>query len=158
MSNMQFFTYLLVLAGSTYLIRVIPFVALKEKINNRFVRSFLAYIPYAVLTAMTIPAIFYATNWWLSAAAGLVVAVFFALRGKSLTVVAIASCIAVYVVEFFHSIEMQIRVCHTHMLLKQFFKQSFRSPKYIVRRNDCFQSDCRNSLFLIFRKELIDLR
>lgn len=102
MSNMQFFTYLLVLAGSTYLIRAIPFVALKEKINNRFVRSFLAYIPYAVLTAMTIPAIFYATHWWLSAAAGLVVAVFFALRGKSLTVVAIASCIAVYVVEFFH--------------------------------------------------------
>ena len=43
-----------------------------------------------------------ATNWWLSAAAGLVVAVFFALRGKSLTVVAIASCIAVYIVEFFH--------------------------------------------------------
>ena len=102
MSNFQFFTYLLVLAGSTYLIRVIPFIALKEKINNRFVRSFLAYIPYAVLTAMTIPAIFYATNWWLSAAAGLVVAVFFALRGKSLTVVAIASCIAVYMVEFFH--------------------------------------------------------
>lgn len=63
MSNFQFFTYLLVLAGSTYLIRVIPFIALKEKINNRFVRSFLAYIPYAVLTAMTIPAIFYATNW-----------------------------------------------------------------------------------------------
>ena len=52
MSNFQFFTYLLVLAGSTYLIRVIPFIALKEKINNRFVRSFLAYIPYAVLTAM----------------------------------------------------------------------------------------------------------
>ena len=102
MSNFQFFSYLLVSAGSTYLIRVIPFIALKEKINNRFVRSFLAYIPYAVLTAMTIPAIFYATNWWLSAATGLVVAVFFALRGKSLTVVAIASCIAVYIVEFFH--------------------------------------------------------
>ena len=58
MSNTEFFIYLLILAGSTYLIRVIPFIALKEKINNRFVRSFLAYIPYAVLTAMTIPAIF----------------------------------------------------------------------------------------------------
>ena len=102
MKNSLFFIYLLILAGSTYLIRVIPFIAIKEKINNSFVRSFLYYIPYAVLTAMTIPAVFYATNWWLSAAAGLVVAVFFALRGKSLTVVAIASCIAVYIVEFFH--------------------------------------------------------
>lgn len=102
MQNNEFFIYLLILAGSTYLIRAIPFVALKEKINNRFIRSFLAYIPYAVLTAMTIPAIFYATNWWLSAAVGFAVAIFFALRGKSLTIVAIASCIAVYIVEFFH--------------------------------------------------------
>ena len=63
MNNYVFFLYLLILAGSTYLIRVIPFVAIKNKINNRFIRSFLAYIPYAVLTAMTIPAVFYATNW-----------------------------------------------------------------------------------------------
>ena len=75
MKNSVFFIYLLILAGSTYLIRVIPFVAIKEKINNRFVRSFLYYIPYAVLTAMTIPAVFYATNWWIGAAAGLAAAV-----------------------------------------------------------------------------------
>ena len=56
MKNSVFFIYLLILAGSTYLIRVIPFIAIKEKINNSFVRSFLYYIPYAVLTAMTIPA------------------------------------------------------------------------------------------------------
>ncbi len=55
MKNSIFFIYLLILAGTTYLIRVIPFTAIKEKINNRFVRSFLYYIPYAVLTAMTIP-------------------------------------------------------------------------------------------------------
>ena len=61
MKNSVFFIYLLILAGSTYLIRVIPFIAIKEKINNSFVRSFLYYIPYAVLTAMTIPAVFYAT-------------------------------------------------------------------------------------------------
>jgi branched-subunit amino acid transport protein len=58
MKNSVFFIYLLILAGSTYLIRVIPFIAIKEKINNSFVRSFLYYIPYAVLTAMTIPAVF----------------------------------------------------------------------------------------------------
>ena len=68
MKNSIFFIYLLILAGTTYLIRVIPFTAIKEKINNRFVRSFLYYIPYAVLTAMTIPAIFYATSWWVGAA------------------------------------------------------------------------------------------
>ena len=102
MNNYGFFLYLLILAGSTYLIRVIPFVAIKNKINNRFIRSFLAYIPYAVLTAMTIPAVFYATNWWAGAAAGLIVAVIFALKEKGLTVVAIAACVAVFVVELFH--------------------------------------------------------
>ena len=102
MNNYVFFLYLLILAGSTYLIRVIPFVAIKNKINNRFIRSFLAYIPYAVLTAMTIPAVFYATTWWAGAAAGLIVAVIFALKEKGLTVVAIAACVAVFVVELFH--------------------------------------------------------
>ena len=102
MNNYVFFLYLLILAGSTYLIRVIPFVAIKNKINNRFIRSFLAYIPYADLTAMTIPAVFYATNWWAGAAAGLIVAVIFALKEKGLTVVAIAACVAVFVVELFH--------------------------------------------------------
>ena len=102
MNNYVFFLYLLILAGSTYLIRVIPFVAIKNKINNRFIRSFLAYIPYAVLTAMTIPAVFYAINWWAGAAAGLIVAVIFALKEKGLTVVAIAACVAVFVVELFH--------------------------------------------------------
>ena len=102
MNNYVFFLYLLILAGSTYLIRVIPFVAIKNKINNRFIRSFLAYIPYAVLTAMTIPAVFYATNWWAGAAAGLIVAGIFALKEKGLTVVAIAACVAVFVVELFH--------------------------------------------------------
>ena len=102
MNNYVFFLYLLILAGSTYLIRVIPFVAIKNKINNRFIRSFLAYIPYAVLTAMTIPAVFYATNWWAGAAAGLIVAIRFALKEKGLTVVAIAACVAVFVVEIFH--------------------------------------------------------
>ena len=53
-------------------------------------------------TAMTIPAVFYATNWWAGAAAGLIVAVIFALKEKGLTVVAIAACVAVFVVELFH--------------------------------------------------------
>lgn len=99
MDNFQFFTYLLVLAGSTYLIRAIPFAAVSRKIENRFIKSFLYYIPYAVLTAMTLPAIFYVTDYVASAMLGLLVAVFFALRNKSLTIVAVAACVTVYLAE-----------------------------------------------------------
>ena len=52
----DFWIYLAILAGSTYLIRAIPFAALQKKITNKFIRSFLYYIPYAVLAAMTFPA------------------------------------------------------------------------------------------------------
>ncbi len=97
----SYFIYLAILAGSTYLIRAIPFAAVKGKIENQFVKSFLHYIPYAVLTAMTLPAVLYATNSMISAFVGFVVAVIFALRGKSLTTVAIAACVAVYIVELF---------------------------------------------------------
>ena len=104
MNNKIFFIYLIILAGSTYLIRVIPFVAIKKKINNRFIRSFLYYIPYAVLTAMTIPAIFYSTNCWLGAAAGLATAILLALKGKGLTTVAVAACMAVFMTELLQGI------------------------------------------------------
>ena len=99
MNTKTYWIYLAILAGSTYVIRVIPFVAIRKEINNPFIQSFLYYIPYAVLTAMTLPAIFYATDYILSALAGLLVAVLFALKNKGLTKVAIAACIAVYITE-----------------------------------------------------------
>lgn len=99
MDNKQYFLYLAILAGSTYLIRVIPFIAIKEKLTNRFVLSFLKYIPYAVLTAMTLPAALYATSSLASAAAGIIVAILLALKNKSLTIVAIAACVTVYLAE-----------------------------------------------------------
>ena len=99
MSIREFFIYLLLMAGSTYLIRVIPFILIKNQIKNRTVRSFLYYIPYAVLTAMTIPAIFVATSSPISAVVGFVVAVLLALKGKSLTVVALIACASVYITE-----------------------------------------------------------
>lgn len=99
MDNRLFFIYLLLLAGSTYLIRAIPFAAVQKKITNPFVRSFLYYIPYTVLSAMTFPAALYATGNITAAAVGLAVAVLFAVKGKSLTVVAIVSCVAVFVSE-----------------------------------------------------------
>lgn len=101
MKTSQFFIYLLLLAGSTYCIRAIPFSLAKERINNRFVKSFLYYIPYAVLTAMTLPAVLYATKSVLSAAAGLLIAILLARKEKSLLVVAGAACAAVFLTELF---------------------------------------------------------
>lgn len=96
---MSFYIYLLIMAGSTYLIRTLPFAAIQKKIENKFIKSFLYFIPYTVLAAMTIPAVFYETDSVLSAAVGLTFAVLFAFREKELTTVAIAACIAVYLTE-----------------------------------------------------------
>ncbi len=98
--NGQFWVYVLLMAGVTYLIRMLPLVIFKRKIQNRTVKSFLFYMPYAVLTAMTIPAIFTATASVWSAAAGLIAAVILALREKSLLTVAVFACAAVFVVEW----------------------------------------------------------
>jgi len=87
--------FLLVMAGVTYLLRAVPFVLLKGKIKSRFWRSFLAYVPYAVLAAMTVPAIFYSTNSVLSGACALVAAVIASLLGRGLVGVAVVACITV---------------------------------------------------------------
>lgn len=94
-----FIPYLIVMAGVTYLIRVIPLVLVKRKIKNPFLNSFLYYIPYTVLAAMTFPAILYATGSTISAAAGLIVAVILAYHKKSLIVVAAGACGAVLLIE-----------------------------------------------------------
>lgn len=104
MPDMKFWSYLLVTAGVTYLVRSVPLVLVKGKIKNRFILSFLHYIPYAVLSVMTIPAIFYATGEAVSAIAGFVVAVFLAYREKSLLQVAAAACGAVLIVQLMQSI------------------------------------------------------
>ncbi len=95
----RFFIYLAVMAGVTYLIRVIPLAAFNKKIESRAIRSFLYYVPYAVLAAMTIPDIFYSTSSVYSALAGLVVAVILALFNKGLLTVALLSCVAVFITE-----------------------------------------------------------
>lgn len=97
MSN--FALYLAVMAGVTYLIRMLPLALVKKKIKNRFVISFLYYIPYSVLSVMTVPAIFYATENVVSAAAGFVAAVVTAYAEKSLLQVAAVSCVTVFVAE-----------------------------------------------------------
>ena len=76
--RVEFLLYLLAMAGTTYLIRLLPMLFIRRKIENRFIKSFLYYIPYAVLAAMTFPAALYATGHILSAAAGLGVGGIFA--------------------------------------------------------------------------------
>lgn len=95
----NFFIYLSVMAGVTYLVRVIPLILVKKEITNKFLLSFLYYMPYAVLTVMTIPGIFFATTYTVSAVVGLIIAVILALRGKGLTTVAIVSCVGVLITE-----------------------------------------------------------
>lgn len=95
----NFVIYLLVTAGVTYLVRMLPLVLVKGKIKNRFLLSFLHYIPYAVLTVMTVPAVFYATGSVLSASVGFLAALVLAFMGRSLLQVASASCAAVLIME-----------------------------------------------------------
>lgn len=96
---LRFFLYLLVMAGVTYLVRMLPLVFFRKRIKSRFIRSFLYYIPYAVLSVMTIPGIFYSTGSLWSAVAGTAVAVALAYFGRSLITVAAGSTVTVLIVE-----------------------------------------------------------
>lgn len=83
--------YVAVMAGVTYLIRMLPFTLFRKKIKSRFLRSFLKYIPYTVLSAMTFPAIFYSTGNVITAAAGTIAALVTAFFGLPLIAVALAA-------------------------------------------------------------------
>ncbi|MBQ4640406.1 MAG: AzlD domain-containing protein [Clostridia bacterium] len=91
--------YTLVMAAVTYLIRMLPFTLFRKKITSPFFRSFFYYVPYAVLAAMTFPAVFSSTGSFYSALAGVVVAAVLALCKKSLTVVALSACAVAFAVE-----------------------------------------------------------
>lgn len=98
---MSIAVYIAVMAVVTYLIRMLPFTFFNKKIKSRFFRSFLHYIPYAVLSAMTIPAIFYSTGNMYTAIAGTVVALVLAFMEKPLIVVALAGSAAAFVCGIF---------------------------------------------------------
>lgn len=92
--------YLLVMAGVTYLVRMLPMVLVKKQITNKFVLSFLHYIPYAVLAVMTVPAVFFATSSVISAVVGVAIAVILAFFERSLLTVAFCSCAGVFLTEW----------------------------------------------------------
>ncbi len=83
--------YILIMAGVTYLIRMIPFTVFRRKIKSRFIKSFLYYVPYTVLSAMTFPSIFYSTGEFYSALLGTITALVLAFFKKPLIVVALSA-------------------------------------------------------------------
>ena len=99
MDNTKFLIYLVAMAGVTYLVRMVPLVLVNKPIKNKYILSFLYYVPYTVLSVMTGPAIYYATGWYISAAMSFIVAVVAGLLKRSLVQVAVFSSIAVLVTE-----------------------------------------------------------
>ena len=97
---MSIYIYIFTMAFTTYLIRMLPLTIFRKPIKSRFLRSFLHYVPYACLTAMTFPAILSSTATILSGMAALAVAVVLAYRGKSLLTVSLAASVAVMVTEW----------------------------------------------------------
>ena len=89
--------YIAVMAIVTYRSRMLPFTLFRKKIKSRFFRSFLYYVPYAVLAAMTFPAIFYSTGNVITASIGTAVAVVLAYFKCPLIVVALAAAAAAFV-------------------------------------------------------------
>ena len=96
--NLIICVYILVMALVTYLIRMTPFVLFRKKIRSRFVRSVLYYLPYAVLSAMIIPAVFYSTDSLATALAGLIAAITISLMGHSLITVALGAAVSSFIV------------------------------------------------------------
>ena len=100
MSNTVYlFLSVATMALVTYMIRMLPLAAFRKKIKSKFVMNFLYYVPYAVLSAMTIPAVFYSSSGIISAVAGFVVAVILAFFERGLLPVAVCACAGVFVTE-----------------------------------------------------------
>lgn len=96
---MSVLLYIAVMAGVTYLVRVIPFTLFRKQIKSRFIKSLLYYLPYAVLSAMTVPAIFYSTGNLTTAVAGTAVALVLAYFNKPLIVVAVAAAVSALITD-----------------------------------------------------------
>lgn len=97
----RLYMYIILMAVVTYLIRALPLTLIRKEIKSRFIKSFLYYVPYATLAAMTFPAILNATDYVLSAVIGFAVALILAFNRRSLLTVAGFSCAAAFIVELF---------------------------------------------------------
>ena len=97
----KIYLYILVCAVVSLLIRELPLTLIRKPIKNRFLRSFLYYVPYVTLAVMTFPAIVQATQSPVAGAVALVIGIAAAWCGASLFQVAVACCAVVFVLEFF---------------------------------------------------------
>lgn len=88
-----------VMAAVTYLIRLTPMVVFRKKIKNRWIQSFLYYVPYVVLSAMTVPAVFSSTGSVSSSAAGFVIAVILAYFKRGLLTVAVGAALSAFIMQ-----------------------------------------------------------
>lgn len=100
MSN-NIYICILAMAAATYAIRVLPLTLIRKEITNKYIRSFLYYVPYVTLAVMTFPAILTATQSMWSALIAMIIAVVMAWSGRNLFQVAVISCIVVFAVELF---------------------------------------------------------
>lgn len=100
MNYMRILICIFIMALLTYLPRMLPFTIFRRKIKNNFIKSFLSYVPYAVLASMTFPEILFSTSNIISATLGLIVSVILAKKGRSLLIVAISATVVVYISEF----------------------------------------------------------
>ena len=92
--------YILIMAATTFLIRVLPMVLIRKEITNTFIKSFLYYVPYITLAVMTFPAIVEATDSLLAGYIALIVGIIAAYKNMNLICVASLCCIAVLIIEF----------------------------------------------------------
>lgn len=95
------YIYIAIMAGVTYAIRVLPLTLIRKQIKNRFLQSFLYYVPYVTLAVMTFPAIMDATQSPIAGAAALIVGIVAAWLGAGLFPVSVLCCIVVFVLELF---------------------------------------------------------
>lgn len=95
------YIYILIMAGVSYIIRVLPLTLIRKEITNTTIRSFLYYVPYVTLSVMTFPAILEATGSMWSGLAALIIGASLAWLGKSLFQVAVFSCFTVFIIELF---------------------------------------------------------
>lgn len=94
------FFAVLLMALVTYVPRALPLAIFRRQIKSNYIKSFLQYVPFAVLGSLTFPDIFYSTGNFKTALCGVIVALFLAYRGKSLMTVAVCAIITVYATGF----------------------------------------------------------
>ena len=95
------YIYILIMAGVTYLIRVLPLTLIRKEIKNNTIRSFLYYVPYVTLAVMTFPSILSATNSVVSAFMALVIGIGLAWFEANLLQVSVCACLVVFILELF---------------------------------------------------------